>query len=878
MVEKVSFRKDGRLEQLQNTDLMPQAIQRKSELLRGLYPGPLASRLLVKAGAFDEKALRELGPDFAHAYWERLCKIFGLVAENGREGSGKRLQDMLLAQKNDPKTAVEEAGTFLVGALPGRRLMDAQMANAVTSHAIDECGHFSCIMDGDLARKSKPTSGQRQERGIVGDMPDYLADPLLVRMLLMLRQEHRESKGRDAQPYPTRRRATSETHAQLRDTASRGAVRRDYPHVASLLTVRNRPLEGTILQIETAERVDARRYTATVKAMDVLDGMNYAWSRLLENHPIEEAALLLDLFTHQHSFQRQGERKPLSSLQPALTACQVLRGRDDEPLKLKTLIAGRGAVLVVSQDSVDFQSMFSNPEQLAIAAERRGYRGSLPEPSGLSSIQREELMDYVIRHEAQAEGITGIPEKRMDAKTRTRFISVINGRKNPPKVELLVTASETQAHEYLGSDYQAAYKISEHAIPDRCTILLIPPALAANLKEMDDAVLSSTLAAAAAQGKSLSGALSSALSKGAVKGEATSVLSYAVSRGELQSTIPHVWSGRDAMRPEISAVIDYVKRLSTGRPADVKLQFGHIHSDRPPVKDQLMTAPLAKSVAGRLRENGISVELVTLVDNLHVPDIINYRSYAERLGGSGLAPERILLEDALPIAYLAAGICQKLMGSPSLGRRVRNLGGSVFMELDETNVTLYEGVGQEGAGGQGRVACVPFNCAFDFYLHNTKAIDDLFFKQVGKDRPDSEILKWHLASPDLSYHELVMKHVYSIANPAGREKVKERVINPLRPGIGKESADATPFVDTAIQAFMERGSVKTPVVAYVIEDFYLAQWDKYVAFFKAVSSVMPKEFNFDVVRIAVDGASGSIKPLSVKKGGLLREGAQETVE
>lgn len=857
------------LSPLQQEPLNLADIKNRSTDLAKLYPeATVAEELLTKVGAFDKKTLAELGPEFSGRYWRRICKILASVAEKGRKDSGKRLQDMFLANRDNPKKAVEQTGLFLTGELPADDLMAPKPSQAKALYVLNECGHFSCIMDVDLARESTGAQDRNQQRRVVGDLPDFYADPLLSRLLLMLRQEHRESGGRNVEPYPIKTDSVSEVRTRVRDTSSRGLTRSSYPHISSMITAKTPLPEDPILTIESAERVGAHHYRHTTRPMQVLDGMHHVWSRLIETYPMEEAALLFDVFTHQNQFKSKGGEIGLSELHPSLTACQVFRPKDSEPLKLKTLLVGEGAAVVVSQGKkVDFRSIFDSEEILVDVARQAGYDEELP--AQLDRSQREELMNFVVRDEARKAGLQGLNDGVMTNRKRSKIISAINSKTAKPKVELVVHSTEEQANEHLGSEYQGAHKVTEHEIPDQCTVLIVPPALVDKLKTMKTGDLDRVLSNAASEGRSIVGALTSELRKDSKPGESTTILSHSMNRKDLEVLSPYEWNEQDIERPEITAVVDHMNRLSGDGIIDLKLQFGHIHSDRPPVKDQLMTATFSSWLLSSLRRSGVEVEPLTLVDNLHVPDSMNYDKYGERLSDAGLAPNRVLLEDALPISYLATGICQRMMADQELKPRIKQLGGAVFLELDETNVTLYEGVDQKDAEGKGRVACVPFNLAFDLYLHNTEAVDILFFEQLERFHNDSTLMQWHRDSPDLSYHQLIGKHICSVEDPVSRKALKDRVLTPIRPPIQVEALDSTPFVDKVVDGYRDAlEQNRTPVVAYVIEDFYLAQWEKYMAFFNAATSTLPTDLNFDVIRIAMNNTSGGIKALSAKHGDL----------
>lgn len=833
-------------------------IRGKGAELSGLYPvAPVSKTLLSRVGAYDAPALESLEAGFSEKYWRRVIKILGLVAEHSRPGQGGRLHDYVLRNRGGAANIAESVGRLLLGKSAGGRIMDSQAGLKSGEYVVDECGHFSAIMDLDAIRGEQ---GRVKSKHVVGELPDYMADRLLRRLFLMVASEHESSKP--VKSYPAGANPVAEVGAGFTGEDCAGQSRKSYPNVAALISLKN-PDPSAKLRLDFEVRGGDGVYRTECREKSAVAGLSHVWGRLIEHYPLEEAALFLDLFSSQPRLAGGGCP---DYLEPAITAVQAYSRGRGKPLKLKMLNAGGGGAIVLKKPEDSITSVINDDSALVDAAKESGFRDFKCDAGLLSGEWRQSLIDHVLLERAGKEGFEEIPSKPLTTKQRSRLVRQLSDAEELG-VEYVHMRGLTGDPGHLGSQFQSRHTVSEITVPDRCSVVLLGPHSARALSKFGSGMLEELANMARRESRSLVGALKQASGLTGELGE-NQFHRFEVDKSRIGVVRRHRWRRETEMRrPQVKALISRLSGLSGGGGLDLKLQFGHIHSDRPAGKEQLMTAKYSGWLAERLRGEGFAVEPLTLVDNLHVPDVIDYGKYRESLGKSGLTPERYVLEDALPIGVLAVGVCQKMLASKGLKDRVRKVGGSVHLELDDTNVALYEGVSEKDGVWRGRVACVPFNWACDYYLHNTQLVDKEFFRYLEKSRPDSELLRLHRSEPGLSYHELVLKHVYGVSGFSERQARKDEVVDSAVPPFNHPGHDFTGLVDGVFEA--SRQSDSKPAALYVIEGFYLAQWDKYKAFKEALSENVPGVPELEVLRFGMDFGTGSIQALSINSGDIL---------
>lgn len=272
-------------------------------------------------------------------------------------------------------------------------------------------------------------------------------------------------------------------------------------------------------------------------------------------------------------------------------------------------------------------------------------------------------------------------------------------------------------------------------------------------------------------------------------------------------------------KSQLTELVETIVQLS---PERVEIQFGHVHGDREPGKDQIVGSLIAGAFVRQLMACGIAnVATRPISDNYHVVDRLNFPAWIDSLRKhSGLEITEITFEDALISRHLGDELIALLHRTQQ--DNIVFKGGSYYFSPPESDmvVELYDGVRSPDVPG--RMGCVPFQLGYELYRLNPDWINPAYRDYITTSFPDSLVAKWWQEDPEATFQELMLKHVYMLPC-AERMALKAQVDDEIdRPYRLKCMAGETIFLEKLLEAT----NLDEVVLLHVLENFYDTQEQK----------------------------------------------------
>lgn len=267
---------------------------------------------------------------------------------------------------------------------------------------------------------------------------------------------------------------------------------------------------------------------------------------------------------------------------------------------------------------------------------------------------------------------------------------------------------------------------------------------------------------------------------------------------------------------------DFFKKIEALQPEIVNIQYGHIHSDREPSKDQEVGAFIARQLVERFSTKNIKIVSMPMVDNYHVNDRIDIKAWINFLEKhSGVPTTEPTYEAALITRHLADEVLYSLQKNKPL--KVNNIGGNVYYDAGEhCRIELYDGVGEDN-DLVGRMGCVPFEVGFEIYRLNPELANKGYRDYILESFPNSLVAKWWRKNPNLSYQQLITENVYTLKPKDRIEVKKQKNIEIDIPYKEKKLKKST----TITENIFNKTDLSKVVLLNVMENFYNAQHAKF---------------------------------------------------
>ena len=299
----------------------------------------------------------------------------------------------------------------------------------------------------------------------------------------------------------------------------------------------------------------------------------------------------------------------------------------------------------------------------------------------------------------------------------------------------------------------------------------------------------------------------------------------------------------------------FFRRVIALEPEIVRIEVGHIHSDRELGPEQETSGLIARVFADELALNGISIDVEPVIDNLHVVDRVDVLEYLAKLSGMFGSPvEKVSFEASLLDRRLADEVIAKLY--ELCPDKVKFIGHNIYLQVSaNTMIELYDGIGPD-KGKLGRQGCVPFMGGYEIRRLNPTLANEIFREIIMRDYPESMVAEWWRGSPGLDFEALTMKHVYR-ENPERRAALKAIMEQEIdRPYRDKVLGGDTSFLD----AILASVDVSRQVLVHILETAYDAQHTKFVSFMQC-AGMLP----MSIFRVSFDRHSGRMNVLDVNK-------------
>ena len=299
-----------------------------------------------------------------------------------------------------------------------------------------------------------------------------------------------------------------------------------------------------------------------------------------------------------------------------------------------------------------------------------------------------------------------------------------------------------------------------------------------------------------------------------------------------------------------------VSAIQEINPQNVRVQFGHVHSDRDAGPEQETSGFMAREFAKMLGEIGLDIDLVEgMIDNYHTTDRINVSDYKKDL-------ETFYGQKGVKVSFEASLLCRRL-GDELIIRLMRShpgqiqfIGSNCYLNVtSDIKIELYDGIGA-GKNLPGRQGCVPFEGGFEIRRLNPALANKLFQEIIFRDHPDSLLAKWWHQNPEMDFEDLCAKYIYG-ERPEKRAAIKAQLDQEIdRPFNEKIIKGDTDFLD----AILEQTDVSKQALLHLLEGTYDAQQQKFAAFM-ALAGVLPMH----VFRVSFDRHSGRVALLDCNK-------------
>lgn len=299
-----------------------------------------------------------------------------------------------------------------------------------------------------------------------------------------------------------------------------------------------------------------------------------------------------------------------------------------------------------------------------------------------------------------------------------------------------------------------------------------------------------------------------------------------------------------------------VEKVIDLQPETVRMQFGHIHSDRNLGPEQETAALMASVVARILRLKGVSVEVEPVLDNLHVVDRVDVGRYLEELSRYFGEPiEQVSFEASLLDRRLGDELIVKLF--QLCPEKVKFIGHNVYLQATpDVMIELYDGIGasQEKAGRQG---CVPFMGGYEVRRQNPGLANQLWREIIMNDYPTSLVAQWWQERPDIDNFEVLTCHYVYTQNPERRAALKARLDEEIDRSFQEKILHGnTAFLD----AVLAGTNIQKQVLLHFLESTYDAQHTKFSYFARCAGMLM---LPLNIYRVSFDRHTGRVVVLDV---------------
>lgn len=158
----------------------------------------------------------------------------------------------------------------------------------------------------------------------------------------------------------------------------------------------------------------------------------------------------------------------------------------------------------------------------------------------------------------------------------------------------------------------------------------------------------------------------------------------------------------------------------------VIIEAGHVHADRQAGPDQELGFRLGQALAEecRARAPHLSITCVTMVDDDHVCNVLDYRAFLETATRTSFSLDELIFESSPLVKSIAGDMVRVLLQRGMSGR------GEVLRRAD--NLYLLLSGGQEvielveGLSGAGRTACILYDAALTFYKRARRPLQRIY--------------------------------------------------------------------------------------------------------------------------------------------------------
>ncbi len=206
---------------------------------------------------------------------------------------------------------------------------------------------------------------------------------------------------------------------------------------------------------------------------------------------------------------------------------------------------------------------------------------------------------------------------------------------------------------------------------------------------------------------------------------------------------------------------------------EVILEAAHIHADRRPGKEQIDAIRVFKKTIKLMEDKGFSgvVRKQVMVDDYHVVNNLDYKSFSDKLLKLGFEFDELILESSPVVRWVAIEILATLLALKNRGKdfEVVCRGGNLYLEISSLGVSieLVAGIGNENVLG-----CVLFDVALCVYKLHQEYFDLAVREQFGMrgDELHSTILSHYgIVKDPVERLDFVKKYIARVAFPTLRE-------------------------------------------------------------------------------------------------------------
>lgn len=157
----------------------------------------------------------------------------------------------------------------------------------------------------------------------------------------------------------------------------------------------------------------------------------------------------------------------------------------------------------------------------------------------------------------------------------------------------------------------------------------------------------------------------------------------------------------------------------------LSIESAHIHADRLPGEEQWECINITNQFSNLLQSRDYKGQLknIVMVDELHVVNRLDYKSFSTQLRRRGLKLDYLLLESSPLIRLISIDILRALALSKNPDYRVVERGGNLYLEIPQKKLSI-ELVANQGKSAV--IGCVLFDVAFTLYKSDINYYNSLY--------------------------------------------------------------------------------------------------------------------------------------------------------